>query len=48
MVTAVDQNQNIMAFRHKQFDVQGIQFHPESILTPCGEQIISNWLQATA
>lgn len=47
-VTAVDHDQNIMALRHKQFDVQGIQFHPESILTPCGEQIISNWLQASA
>ena len=47
-VTAVDQDQNIMALRHKQFDVQGIQFHPESILTPCGEQIISNWLQASS
>ena len=46
-VTAVDQEKNIMALRHKQFDVQGIQFHPESILTPCGEQIISNWLQAS-
>ncbi len=45
-VTAVDQEGNIMGLRHKHFDVQGIQFHPESILTPGGEQILSNWLQA--
>ncbi len=35
----------IMAIRHKEHDVRGVQFHPESILTPVGEQIILNWLK---
>jgi len=43
-VTARDDQGVIMGVKHKQFDVQGIQFHPESILTPSGEQIIRNWL----
>ncbi len=34
----------IMSLRHRQYDVRGIQFHPESVLTPKGEQIIHNWL----
>ena len=43
-VTGVDDTNRIMAIRHKEYDVQGVQFHPESILTPLGEQIIANWL----
>ncbi len=43
-ITAVDENNYIMGIRHKSYDVQGVQFHPESILTPCGERIIRNWL----
>jgi anthranilate synthase component II len=43
-VTARDENNYIMALRHRQFDVQGVQFHPESVLTPLGEQILKNWL----
>jgi len=46
-VSAVDTEQNIMALYHKKFDVSGVQFHPESILTECGEQIIKNWLFET-
>jgi anthranilate synthase component 2 len=37
----------IMALRHRQFDVRGIQFHPESILTPQGKAILSNWVNHT-
>lgn len=34
----------IMALRHQNFDVKGVQFHPESIMTPYGKEIIWNWL----
>ncbi|MEP7165624.1 MAG: aminodeoxychorismate/anthranilate synthase component II [Ferruginibacter sp.] len=44
-ITAVDENNYIMGMKHKNFDVQGVQFHPESVLTPCGETIIRNWLK---
>jgi anthranilate synthase component 2 len=44
-ITARDANNYIMALQHKTFDVQGVQFHPESVLTPDGEKIISNWLK---
>jgi len=47
-VTARDENQYIMALKHKQFDVRGVQFHPESVLTPEGEQILHNWLMAAS
>jgi anthranilate synthase component 2 len=45
-VTARDDNNYIMALEHKQFDVQGVQFHPESVLTPLGEKILDNWLRS--
>jgi anthranilate synthase component II len=43
-VTARDDNNYIMALQHKKYDVQGVQFHPESVLTPDGEKIMRNWL----
>jgi anthranilate synthase component II len=45
-VTAVDEQGRIMALRHKKYDVCGVQFHPESILTEHGEQMIKNWIEA--
>lgn len=44
-VTATDQNGMIMAMRHKEYDIRGMQFHPESVLTPEGIKIIDNWLR---
>jgi anthranilate synthase component 2 len=44
-ITARDENDYIMALRHKSYDVQGVQFHPESVLTPLGEKILENWLK---
>jgi anthranilate synthase component II len=44
-VTATDDNGYIMALQHKTYDVQGVQFHPESVLTPDGEKMLRNWLQ---
>jgi anthranilate synthase component 2 len=44
-VTARDENNYIMALQHKEYDVQGVQFHPESVLTPMGEDILRNWLK---
>lgn len=43
-VTAVSPEGQIMALKHRIYDVRGIQFHPESILTPDGKTILKNWL----
>ncbi len=43
-ITSVDENGQIMSLRHKKYDVRGVQFHPESILTPYGKKIIENWV----
>jgi anthranilate synthase component 2 len=44
-ITAFDSRNVPMALRHREFDLRGVQFHPESIMTPDGRQMISNWLQ---
>lgn len=44
-VTAIDENNDsVMALRHNQYDVRGVQFHPESILTEYGKELMLNWL----
>ena len=45
-ITAEDENGQIMALRHRTYDVRGIHFHPESVLTPQGKVILKNWLEA--
>lgn len=45
-VTAIDGESRIMALAHREYDVRGVQFHPESVLTPDGKKIIRNWLNA--
>lgn len=44
-ITARDNDGYIMALQHKTYDVQGVQFHPESVLTPDGIPLIRNWLR---
>ena len=42
--TALSDDGFIMAMKHREYDVRGIQFHPESVMTPCGRQMLENWL----
>jgi len=44
MVTALSPEGQIMALKHRTYDIHGIQFHPESVLTPDGKAIVKNWL----
>ncbi len=44
-ITSIDEQGEIMSFRHRTFDLCAVQFHPESILTPLGKQIIKNWIE---
>ncbi len=48
-ITAVDETDNsLMAISHKEYDVRGVQFHPESILTEYGKEMMQNWLSPPA
>ena len=44
-VTSVSDEGFIMSLRHREYDIRGIQYHPESVLTPDGKTIIGNWLK---
>jgi len=44
-VTALSEEGQVMALRHREFDLHGIQFHPESVLTPDGARMVENWLK---
>ena len=44
IVTAIDSFGEIMALKHRKYDIHGVQFHPESILTPTGKMIVANYL----
>jgi anthranilate synthase component 2 len=45
-ITATDNDKLIMAIRHNEFDICGVQFHPESIMTKQGSEILKNWIEA--
>lgn len=45
-ITSTDENGQIMSLRHRKFDIKGVQFHPESVLTPHGKKILKNWLDS--
>jgi len=44
IATSVDENGQIMSLKHKEYDVRAVQYHPESVLTPYGKQLLKNWL----
>ncbi|MCY2688027.1 anthranilate synthase component II [Salinimicrobium sp. TH3] len=44
--TSYDENGEVMSLRHRDFDVRGVQFHPESVLTPQGKKMIANWINS--
>ena len=44
--TSIDENGQIMSLRHKTYNVNAVQFHPESVLTPNGKQILKNWINS--
>lgn len=44
--TSFDENGQVMSLRHREYDVRGVQYHPESVLTPHGKQILKNWINS--
>jgi anthranilate synthase component 2 len=44
--TSFDKNGQVMSLRHRVYDVRGVQYHPESVLTPNGKQILENWVNS--
>ncbi|MBC9796515.1 anthranilate synthase component II [Sinomicrobium weinanense] len=42
--TSFDETGQVMSLRHKEYDVKGVQYHPESVLTPDGKKILENWI----
>ncbi len=44
--TSFDKNGQVMSIRHRVYDVKGVQYHPESVLTPDGKQILENWINS--
>jgi len=45
-VTSYDENGQVMSLRHRELDVRGVQFHPESVLTPEGKKMLENWVNS--
>lgn len=45
IITSTDENGQIMSLKHSVYDIKGVQFHPESILTVHGKQILKNWIE---
>lgn len=45
VITSVDENGQVMSLRHRKYDVRGVQYHPESVLTPLGKTILKNWIE---
>lgn len=46
--TSYDQNGQVMSLRHRDYDVRGVQFHPESVLTPHGKKLLENWVKGAS
>ncbi len=46
-ITSIDKNGEVMSIRHKTYDIKGLQYHPESVLTPQGKKILENWIHGT-
>ena len=44
-ITSIAENGQVMSLRHKTYDVRGVQFHPESVLTPDGKKMLENWVK---